>query len=259
VADELNHSDPDENDHEVTTTTSSLDNDIGDMTKRIERAFLITDIQSRMKGIQSSGATVCICLIKRIPLAPDGTQRTMIHAANVGDARAVVYHPGTELIDTSDETCTMRQPSTPPTFVSRLTKDHRANDPDEIRRIEKAGGFVFRDRVLGILAVSRSLGDHGLKDYVIAQPFQNRVDIIISGVDLSQSKSKEAFVILACDGVWDVFTDEEAVTFVLQTLADSGNTDKPKATKENVAEFLCCEAVRRGSADNVTAAIAWLG
>jgi hypothetical protein len=41
----------------------------------------------------------------------------------------------------------------------------------EQARIEAAGGFVLRNRVLGILAVTRSFGDHQMKDYVIGTPF----------------------------------------------------------------------------------------
>jgi hypothetical protein len=31
---------------------------------RLERAFLMTDVQSHMAGIKSSGATVAMCLVK---------------------------------------------------------------------------------------------------------------------------------------------------------------------------------------------------
>lgn len=41
----------------------------------------------------------------------------------------------------------------------------------EVARIEAAGGFVLRNRVLGILAVSRSFGDHRMKNFVIGVPF----------------------------------------------------------------------------------------
>ena len=44
-----------------------------------------------------------------------------------------------------------------------LTEKHRANDPKEKARIEKAGGAVFSGRVFGALAVSRSLGDGDFK------------------------------------------------------------------------------------------------
>ncbi|CAN0367794.1 unnamed protein product, partial [Discosporangium mesarthrocarpum] len=52
----------------------------------------------------------------------------------------------------------------------RLTYDHKAEDEGEKKRVEDAGGFVLRNRVLGILAVSRSFGDHGMKEFVTAVP-----------------------------------------------------------------------------------------
>mmetsp|Transcript_5015 Transcript_5015/g.5841 ORF Transcript_5015/g.5841 Transcript_5015/m.5841 type:complete len:159 (+) Transcript_5015:104-580(+) len=53
---------------------------------RLERAFLITDIQSHMMAIDTSGATVALCLVKKNPRKRIVT----IHAANAGDARIVL-------------------------------------------------------------------------------------------------------------------------------------------------------------------------
>jgi hypothetical protein len=36
--------------------------------------------------------------------------------------------------------------------------------------VEAAGGYVWWDRVMGELAVSRAIGDHCLRPYVIAVP-----------------------------------------------------------------------------------------
>ena len=73
----------------------------------------------------------------------------------------------------------------------RLSYDHTAEDPSEQARIQAAGGFVTRGRVLGILAVARSFGDHGMKDFVLAQPHICEVNL-----DLKH----HPFLILACDG-----------------------------------------------------------
>jgi serine/threonine protein phosphatase PrpC len=90
----------------------------------------------------------------------------------------------------------------------RLTVDHKASLPEEAKRITDAGGFVGRNRVNGVLAVSRALGDHMLKenDVVTAVPYCQETELT----------DEDSFLVLACDGVWDVITDQEAVDFVLQ-------------------------------------------
>ena len=84
----------------------------------------------------------------------------------------------------------------------------------ERKRINKAGGIVTFNgvwRVAGILATSRALGDYPLKDkkLVIADP-----DILT--FDLSDHNPM--FLILASDGLWDTFTNEEAVAFIKERI-----------------------------------------
>lgn len=84
----------------------------------------------------------------------------------------------------------------------------------ERKRINKAGGMVTFDgvwRVAGILATSRALGDYPLKDkkLVIADP-----DILT--FDLNDHNP--LFIILASDGLWDTFSNEEAVAFIKERI-----------------------------------------
>jgi hypothetical protein len=109
----------------------------------------------------------------------------------------------------------------------RLSHDHTADDPSEQERIKAAGGFITRGRVLGILAVSRSFGDHGMKEYVTALPH-------LTEVKLSERGSCP-FMILACDGLWDVMTDQEAVEMVLEEMKSNG-------PQEGIAEILVSPA-----------------
>ena len=63
----------------------------------------------------------------------------------------------------------------------------------------------------------------------------------------------EQFLLLACDGVWDVFSDEVAVKHVLSGLSGSGN-DPRKA-----ADYLVEQVLRSGRCtDNVTALVVLL-
>ncbi|CAK9858594.1 unnamed protein product [Sphagnum jensenii] len=136
--------------------------------------------------------------------------------ANVGDSRAVICRGGKAVA---------------------LSTDHKPNRTDERQRIEDAGGVVMWAgtwRVGGVLAVSRAFGDRLLKQYVVADP-EIQEDTIKEGVD---------FLVLASDGLWDVVSNQDAVSMVA-TIPDA----------EEAANKLTSEAFRRGSADNITCVI----
>lgn len=181
---------------------------------------------SRNQVYGQSGATA-VCLFLR---EEEKGQRTL-YSANIGDARAVISKGG-KAIRLS--------------FVYNIifiiyTQDHKAGDENEKTRIENLGGFVRNGRVMGILAVARSFGDHGLKAYVTADPFINSIKI---------TKDCE-FIIIACDGLWDVVEDQAAVDFVKRKLEE-----KEKPT--HIAQLLVDEAIAQGSQDNVTVLVIFL-
>lgn len=128
-----------------------LVDDESTVEERVTRAFLITDMKSKRMDISTSGATAVIALIQHCK-----NERKLI-VANVGDSRAVLV---------SKSSIDGREPGVAGFYAHRLSFDHRADDLSEQKRIMEAGGFVTRNRVLGILAVSRSFGDHGMKDFV---------------------------------------------------------------------------------------------
>lgn len=119
-----------------------------------------------------------------------------------------------------------------------VTSMHVYFQPQEHMRIKRAGGFVSFDgvwRVAGILAMSRALGDSPLKEagFLVAQP-----DILT--FDLTVVKPQ--FMILATDGLWDIFTNEEAVAFIKARLHEQFFG----------AKSLVLEAYKQGSFDNIT-------
>ena len=59
-------------------------------------------------------------------------------------------------------------------------------------------------------------------------------------------------LILACDGVWDVMSDQEATDLLMKRLIEKSGPD------EDAAKFLVRTAIKRGSADNITAVIVYL-
>merc|ERR1712137_1373620 len=113
----------------------------------------------------------------------------------------------------------------------RLSLDHKASDPAEVERIQAAGGFVVMNRVNGILAVARALGDRSMKDYVSGEPY----------VEVVEVTEEDTHLILACDGVWDVIEDDKAVEIILE------QENASKAATE-----LLRSALKAGSTDNIS-------
>ena len=75
----------------------------------------------------------------------------------------------------------------------RLSYDHKGSDPVESRRIVESGGFMMNNRVNGVLAVTRSLGDLSMKEWVIGSPYTTETVL----------DENDHTLILACDGVFE--------------------------------------------------------
>jgi protein phosphatase PTC1 len=54
-----------------------------------------------------------------------------------------------------------------------------------------SGGFVMSGRVNGVLAVTRSLGDSSMKEFVVGAPYTTETELT----------DDDELLILACDGV----------------------------------------------------------
>lgn len=99
-----------------------------------------------------------------------------------------------------------------------------------------------------MLEVSRSIGDGQYKRIgVISTPDLRRC----------QLTPNDRFIILGCDGLFKVFSAEEAVKYILNIL-QNGSVEKKEGQTEEEGHYeaacqrLANEAVRRGCADNVT-------
>ena len=113
-----------------------------------------------------------------------------------------------------------------------LTKDHKPESDSEMNRINLSGGFVAESRrVNGLLALSRAIGDISVQPHVTFEP-----DIMV--VELTEH---DEFVILACDGVWDVLSNEQAV-FLVQA------ETSPSRAANRIREY----AYSLGSTDNIS-------
>nr|POF27084.1 putative protein phosphatase 2c 8 [Quercus suber] len=132
-----------------------------------------------------------------------------------------------------------------------LSRDHKPDRPDELKRIEAAGGKVINwngHRVLGVLTTSRSIGDHCLRPYVISKP----------EVTVTKRSNNDEFLILASDGLWDVISNEVACQIVKRCLEGRLRRKSLEVEVENesraaeAAAVLTELAMARGSKDNIS-------
>ncbi|GAB2232628.1 hypothetical protein Droror1_Dr00011670 [Drosera rotundifolia] len=125
-----------------------------------------------------------------------------------------------------------------------MSKDHRPCCMNERTRIESLGGYVEDGYLNGQLGVTRALGDwhlKGLKELgKINGPLSAEPELKL----LTLTKEDE-FLVIGSDGIWDVFTSQNAVDFARRRLR--AHNDAKLCCKEIVEE-----AIKRGAGDNLT-------
>jgi protein phosphatase 2C len=143
------------------------------------------------------------------------------------------------IMNTGDSRCVMCRNN----IGVPLTRDHKPNWPDETCRISKLGGQIRKDGNtyrINDLSVSRAFGDKASCKFVTHLPDVYKYKI----------NSTDRFIIVACDGLWDVMDSQEAVNFVLKNCYDS---DMNRINKRvNIARKLAETAIELDSGDNVT-------
>jgi protein phosphatase 2C len=155
--------------------------------------------------------------------------------ANCGDSRAVLCRDGE---------------------CHAMTSVHHPDDPVELVRINESGGIVVKNggipRVMGLLSMSRAIGDHDLTLYGLT--WRPDVREILR-------TSHDEFLLLASDGLFDVMSDAEAVTLARRSLERAfercGTVDAASTSlaARIAASVLTKMAISRGSRDNVTVVI----
>uniref|UniRef100_UPI00358F6555 protein phosphatase 1B-like isoform X3 n=1 Tax=Myxine glutinosa TaxID=7769 RepID=UPI00358F6555 len=194
-----------------------------DVKRGIREGFLQIDTLMRTivdikNGLDRSGSTVVAVMVSP----------RYLYFINCGDSRAVLYRNGR---------------------IHFCTEDHKPCNPAEKERIQKAGGSVMIQRVNGSLAVSRALGDFDYKCVDGKGATEQLVSPEPEVYTVERSDSDE-FVVLACDGVWDVMSNEELGQFVhsrLQLTDDLAevcnqvlDTCLYKGSRDNMSAILIC-------------------
>lgn len=161
-----------------------------------------------------------------------------------------------------------------------LSRDHKPILEEECERIEAAGGWVESNRVNGHLALSRALGDFMFKQNICKLPeeqivtgkissfvFCQRFCFLISDafiVEIDKKFSLAAlpevrkldvtedweFVVLACDGIWDVMTNEEVIEFVRPRIAEAKSVEE--ICEDLLAHCLAPDTAAGAGCDNMT-------
>lgn len=195
---------------------------------------------------------------------------------NIGDCQAVLCCGG--------EPISLNIPHSPgrPDEKERIEKanawvtEEQNYDLDRVRHMDldipfikekaKKTQWVTVHRVCGEIAVSRSIGDPDYKGftpgkvdpYAFCWPVDHcqslQADPLIPNPEFLHRDliKDDEFVVIACDGLWDVVADDEVVAIIRHEL--SKNKDPIIIAKE-----LCALALKLGSEDNVTIVIVVFG
>lgn len=163
--------------------------------------------------IRYSGTTAALAMV-----AINHKRQRVVVSANVGDSRTLLsYHtPEGRLV------------------VLRLSRDHKPTDPKEEQRIQESQGFVAQERLNGILACSRALGDIPLTPALSHVPHVTTHAVPHAALDPT--------LIVACDGLFDVATDETVAEVAHQALEQG----------RDPATILVQYAIDHGTTDNVS-------
>jgi serine/threonine protein phosphatase PrpC len=190
----------------------------------LQKSVLKDDFSSPTKHKEEkSGSTAVIVLVTP----------SHILCANTGDSRAILRRGGQTL---------------------PLSIDHKPSELPERLRINEWSGFVKGKRVNGDLAVSRAFGDFVYKDngdplgqYTSRRlASQQKVIVTPDFVVYPRNDAQDEFIILACDGVWDVASNQQLSEFVCRMIAD-GEVDLG-----NICEECLDTCLDRQSRDNMT-------
>ena len=176
-------------------------NDLFPVEIAFKNAFKKVDEELKFFDSEYIGTTATLILIKD----------NKIYCANVGDTKAYIIYDKT---------------------FKQISNDHKCTNEDERKRITEIGGKIIKNRVMGQLILTRTLGDLYVKQFGVI----NTPDINV--YDINETIN---YIIIASDGVWDVVD--------LDTITNMGKAGK------NVGEF-CKDivklAINKGTKDNVS-------
>lgn len=205
--------------HKYVTQRPEFPNDI---PEALRQGFLDIDnamLNEEQIKEQMAGSTAICCLIRD----------NKLYCANSGDSRAIACRNGT---------------------LVTLSNDHKPNNPEEMDRIYNAGGWVEFNRVNGNLALSRALGDFPFKRNQLI-PAEQQIVTALPEVTVHDLSEDWDFLVLACDGIWDVLTNQAVINFVTESIAEG---KYPESICEELLTYCLAPVCQMGGlgGDNMT-------
>lgn len=201
--------------------TEAAEGDVDIIKKAIRTGFLTLDEAMRQmpevaSGEDKSGTTAVCCLISP----------SHLFVANCGDSRGILYRTS---------------------GIGFSTMDHKPFNPCEKERIQNAGGSVMIQRVNGSLAVSRALGDYEYKNV----EGKSQCEQLVSPepeLYVEKRTQEDEFLVLACDGIWDVMPNEDVCAFIRSRFLITSDV-------ELITNQLIDTCFNKGSRDNMSVVI----
>ncbi|KAF7250172.1 hypothetical protein EG68_08756 [Paragonimus skrjabini miyazakii] len=187
---------------------------------------LTTSTRFTNPGDELAGSTGIVVLLRN----------NILYCGNAGDSRAVCSRRG---------------------VADLLSTDHKPTLRGEKERILAAGGWVDANRVNGNLALSRAFGDFVFKRNPRQSP-ENQIvsanpDVLVRRL----STEEDEFIVICCDGIWDVMTNQEVISFIRLRLSHGMSPDK--VCEELMMRCLAPDCHTNGlGCDNMTVVIVCL-
>ena len=170
-----------------------------DYESALKKSFFLMDKEIEKLKVNEVGNTATVVFINN----------RLLYCANVGDSSCALLGKTNEFI----------------------TVEHKCTNKKEMKRIEKEGGKIIDNRLGGILAVSRGLGDFDLK----TKGLSCEPNIVKKLIEHSLN-----YCVLASDGVWDVLSPDEVSKLIQNKKVDE------------MAKIIVETAMDRGSEDNIS-------
>ena len=176
-------------------------NDLCPVDLAFKNSFEKVDQELKFFDSEYIGTTATIVLFKD----------NKIYCANVGDSKAYIIYEKA---------------------YKQISSDHKCNIEEEAQRIKNMGGKISKNRVMGQLILTRTLGDLYVKQFGVI----NTPDISVTEIGTGIK-----YIILASDGVWDVID--------LETLIEMSKAGKPVG---ELCQDIVKLSISKGTKDNVS-------